>query len=104
MSNAMRFLEQLGQDARLRRASDTQLDGALQSTDLEPSVREAILARDAARLQPLLGIDSNICCIVYMPDPDEEGEKKRKDGPDPAHPHRDPEPARSRRYATSRAA
>jgi hypothetical protein len=76
----MRILEQLGQHARLRRGSHAQLDGALQSTDLEPCVREAILARDGARLESLLGVDGQVCCLIFLPEPDEEGEKSTRTG------------------------
>ena len=77
MSNIIDFLERLGTDAKLRNASDAELEQALVHAQIDPEVRAAILAGDQKRLESLLGATTNVCCVVYAPmreDDDEEGE------------------------------
>jgi len=86
MSNVIDFLERLGKDAHLRRASDPELEQALIRAQIDPAVREAILLRDQRRLESLLGANANVCCVVYAPMQEEgdeaEDEKRRDDGED----------------------
>jgi hypothetical protein len=81
MTDAIDFLEQLGQNARLRHASATDLERMLAASGFEPSLRSALLADDAVRLGELLGAQPNICCLVEKPDQedDEEEEEEEED-------------------------
>lgn len=82
MSNVIDFLERLGTDAHLRNASDVELEQALVNAQIDPTVREAILAGDQKRLERLLGATTNVCCVVYAPmreDDDEESEEQQPD-------------------------
>lgn len=88
MSNVIDFLERLGTDAKLRNASDAELEQALVNAQIDPEVRAAILMRDQQRLESLLGASSNVCCMIFTPareddDESEEGEEK-KDEDEPA--------------------
>jgi hypothetical protein len=85
MSNVIDFLEHLGKDARLRHASDLDLEQALIRAQIDPAVREAILLRDQRRLESLLGTNANVCCLVYSPmreDDDEDEQRKQQDDGD----------------------
>ena len=81
MTDAIDFLEQLGQNARLRHAPATELERVLAASGFEPSLRSALLADDAVRLGELLGAQPNICCLVEKPDQedDEEEEEEEED-------------------------
>jgi hypothetical protein len=71
MSNFMEFLEQMGQDAQLRYATNDELEQALTRAQIEPAVRTAVLAGDRRQLEVLLGATGNTFCGVYVPDDDE---------------------------------
>jgi len=55
MSNVIDFLEMMGKSAQLRNASRAQVANALEGTQIDASMRSAILANDATQLQALLG-------------------------------------------------
>ena len=86
MSNVFDFLERLGRDAQLNRASDAELEQVMARADIDPAVREAILLRDQQRLEQLLGADANVCCMIIAPareqDEDEDEDEPRKDEDD----------------------
>lgn len=77
MSSVIDFLERMGQDARLRRASPGEVELALDGEHLEPRAREAILSGDQSALGELLGRDT-LCCML-IPAEEEDGEKERED-------------------------
>jgi hypothetical protein len=72
MSNFMEFLEQMGQDAQLRYATNDELEQALTRAQIEPAVRAAVLAGDRRRLEVLLGATANTFCGVVVPEGDED--------------------------------
>jgi hypothetical protein len=82
MSNVIDFLERLGQDATLRRASNAELEQALIGAQIDPAIREAILLRDQRRLESLLGANPNVCCMIIAPAREEDDEEERKDRQD----------------------
>ena len=74
MSKIIEFLEQLGQDATLRYATDAELEAALLQAGLSASDRTAILGKDQRLLEALLDAKANICCMVANPkEPDPDG-------------------------------
>ena len=81
MTDAIDFLEQLGQNARLRHAPATELERVLAASGFEPSLRSALLADDAVRLGELLGAQPSIYCLMEKPDQedDEEEEEEEED-------------------------
>jgi hypothetical protein len=85
MSNVIDFLERLGNDAQLNRASDALLEQALNEAQIDPAVREAILLRDQRQLETLLGADSNVCCMIIAPArEDDASEEQRTPQDEPA--------------------
>lgn len=82
MTDAIDFLEQLGRNARLRRAPAAELERALAATGIEPALRCALLANDELRLGALLGARPNICCLIVKPDPAKPGDEEEEDEPE----------------------
>jgi hypothetical protein len=83
MSNFMDFLEQMGQDAQLRYATNDELEQALTRAQIEPTARAAVLAGDRRRLEVLLGATANTFCGVIVPEGEEEagqGTMMNRDG------------------------
>ena len=81
MSNIVDFLEMFGCDARLRHMSDQELNEALALAGIDPQVRTAVVGRDQAALEALLGAATNVCCLINKPD-DEEDEEEEEDEED----------------------
>lgn len=84
MTNVIDFLENLGQDARLRYATSEELEQALSGMQIDPAVRAALLGEDQRQLEALLGAATNVCCMVHAPDDDddEDEEDDEDDGDD----------------------
>jgi len=87
VSNVIDFLERLGQDAQLRRATGDEIEAALRNAGIEPGLRQAILGDDRGALEALLGADGNVCCVVFKEDEEEEEkegdeEEEEKEGED----------------------
>lgn len=78
MVDAVDFLEQLGRNARLRRAPAAELEQALAAALIDPELRSALLSDDALRLGELLGAQPNICCLVEKPDQEEDEEEEEE--------------------------
>jgi len=78
MSNVIDFLEMIGQDARLRHASQDEMKFALANMQMDSDLQAAILAKDQQQLEALIGA-SNVCCVVFpgMNDEDEYLREKR---------------------------
>jgi hypothetical protein len=74
MSNVIGFLEQMGQDAHLRHAAGHEVEAALIRAGIELEARAAILDNDSQRLASLVGANSNVCCMVNVPE--EEGDEE----------------------------
>ena len=71
MTDVIDFLERIGQDAHLRHGSQDELEHALSSTQLAPEVRSAILVKDQAQLESLLG-QVPLCGMFFPSKEDEE--------------------------------
>ena len=81
MSSITDFLERMGQDARLRHASRSEVELALAGTNIDPALRTALLDQDEAWLELLLA-PANICCMINPGEDDEEEEKEGGDEDD----------------------
>lgn len=82
MSDAIEVLEQLGQDASLRDASNEALEAVLKRNGVDAISASAVLSRDQAQLERVLGASANVCCVIMPSDDDEESEKQPDDTPD----------------------
>jgi hypothetical protein len=77
--NVIDFLERFGEDAGLRYATGDVVAEALQQAGIDPAVRLAIVSKDQAALERLLGADTNVCCMINKPDDEEEEEEDDED-------------------------
>ena len=71
MSNVIDFLERMGQDAQLSHASSSEMELALKDAQIDPELRAAILAKDQARIEVLLG-QGHLCCFLLPGKEDED--------------------------------
>ncbi|MBL8300939.1 MAG: hypothetical protein JNN30_21565 [Rhodanobacteraceae bacterium] len=78
MSKVIDFLERVGRDSRLIRASAVELSNAVQREQLTPELSDALIARDQQRLEQLLGARANVICGM-APAEDDAPEKKQDD-------------------------
>lgn len=76
MSNVIAFLESLGKDAALAGQSPQAYAAAVEALGLDDAPRQALLARDAAGLNDLLGGRMKMMCLLFPAD----GEKNNEDG------------------------
>lgn len=76
MPNSIEFIEALGKDAELRHADSKTIERALSAMPIDVALRDAILAADQARLEKLLGAQTNVCCMIHSPDDDEDDEEE----------------------------
>ena len=76
MSEVIEFLERLGCDARLRHASNDEVEQALTQAGIEDPVRATILWGDRPALESLLGARANVFCGVLAPEEEREDEKE----------------------------
>lgn len=81
MSDVIDFLERMGQDAQLRHASRDDVELAMADVQIEPALREAILAKNSAQLKAVLGEDPPP--IQTAEEPKEEEEEAEEEAPLP---------------------
>ena len=74
MSNVIDLLEKMGQDPQMRGASSDDVAQVLDSAQIDPRVKAAILAKDQRLLEVLLG-SSNVFCGLLPGKQDEEEEE-----------------------------
>jgi hypothetical protein len=89
MSDAVDFLEYMGQDARLRDASQADIEHAVAEAGLDPALQQAIVTRDKRRLEALLG--AHHVCSVMIPGKEDDSEEERKDDEDDRQQNPSPE-------------
>ena len=75
ISNAIGFLEMMGQDASLRHASSGQLESALVAAQVDEKVRQAVTGNDPL-LGSLVGAPAIVCCGLLPSREDEDGEEE----------------------------
>jgi hypothetical protein len=79
MSNVIAFLESLGKDVAFSAPAPEAYADAVQALDLDDAARQALLARDAAGLNDLLGGRMKMMCLLFPADSD----KNHQDGEEP---------------------
>lgn len=77
MVNVLEFLERVGRDSRLRHASSAELTAAM-TPEIDPELKTALLTRDTAALERLLGARTNVVCGM-APAEDDAPEKDKDD-------------------------
>lgn len=71
MSNAIQFLEAMGTDASRGRLSAAEYADAVAQLDADESQRRALMERDHAELNALLGGRGKVMCMVSTPNDDD---------------------------------
>ncbi len=93
MSNAIRFLETLGRDPALSRASPEHIESMIAALDITPAQRDALMAGDASVLSQLAGGRDRMKSLIWEPgreqspegdEPDSENEEAPDDEDDQA--------------------
>lgn len=74
MSKLIEFLEQLGQDSQLRRASEAELQVAMERAGLDLALRVPLLTADRRELETMAGAPANVCCVVQAAEDGDESE------------------------------
>lgn len=85
MSNVIRLLERLGQDANAVNSTRKSLDQAAEASGVPLAVLEALKNGNQETLIALLGARTNICCMILpskQDDDDSEQQDDDKDDPD----------------------
>lgn len=67
MSNIIRFLETLGQNAELRHAAKPSLYSAMNAQQIEADAQWAVLRGDHARLTAVMQARRDMVCLVMAP-------------------------------------
>ena len=82
MSNVIQFLESMGRDASLRRMSADEFSMAVAELNVDQAQRDALLHRDHAALNVLLGGRATQMMMALFPveEPQRQGEEKDDDG------------------------
>lgn len=79
MSNVIQFLESVGQNADLCRASGEEFDLALSNAGVTPEIQSAIRARDLGKLEALMG--QTPLCAAFFPAEEEEENGDEEESP-----------------------
>ena len=87
MSNVIAFLESLGNDAAKSKLTDEAYVAAVDALGLDDAPRQALLDRNAAGLNDLLGGRSKMICALFPAD-----QEPQKEGEDDQEPQEDQEP------------
>lgn len=72
MSKLIEFLEQLGQDSQLCRASGEELLLAMNRAGLASAARAAVVASDRRAIEQQTGAGTNVCCVIYSSEENDE--------------------------------
>jgi len=76
MSNVIHFLEALGRDAA---ATPQAYANAVQALDVDPEIRDALLRKDRAALDRLLGARNNVMIVLVPAEDDEPAQQPNDD-------------------------
>jgi hypothetical protein len=77
MPDIVDFLERVGQDALLNRASRSELELVLAGVKMDQQVREALIAGDRQRLEALFDVAP--LCAMLIPGEEQEEEQEDED-------------------------
>ena len=65
MSNVIEFLERMGRDAELRYGGAQALSAAIDSAQLTPEMRAALLSLEPEQVATAVGTKDKLHCLVY---------------------------------------
>ena len=85
MSNVIAFLESLGNNAAQSQLAGDEYVAAVDALGLDDAPRQALLARDAAGLNDLLGGRSKMICALFPADQEpQKDDEQEEEGDEPA--------------------
>ena len=80
MSDVIEFLERMGKDSQLRHAPAAALQRALSDARMSSQLQAAVMSGDQAGIAAVLGINTNVCCMVFVPiHQEEEGDESQRE-------------------------
>lgn len=84
MSNALRFLEDMGSNPALGRMTPSAYAAAVAKLDIDVASRQALLERDHDSLNDLLGGRSRMMCMIWQPEqePERREDEEEREAPD----------------------
>ena len=68
MSNMVQFLETLGSNPALTKLSAAEFESIVATLDVDDAQRQALLARDDAALNDMLGGRERMLCVIWPAD------------------------------------
>ncbi len=77
--DVIEFLERMGKDAELRYASEAVLERALTDAQMTFPVRAALMSKDRGEIEAVLAANTNVCCAIYAPVPEEDESHKSRE-------------------------
>lgn len=80
MLDVVDVLETIGENAKIKGASNAELELVLDRLNVDPAMVSAVLNGDQGRLEKVLGASSNVCC-VQRPSDDEESDEQPDEVP-----------------------
>jgi hypothetical protein len=82
MSNMVRFLETLGSNPALTKLSAAEFEAMVANLDVDDAQRQALVARDGAALNDMLGGRERMLCVIWPADePVRENDQPGDDEP-----------------------
>ncbi len=82
MSNMVQFLETLGSNPALTKLSAAEFEAMVANLDVDDAQRQALVARDGAALNDLLGGRERMLCVIWPADePARENDQPGDDEP-----------------------
>lgn len=93
MFDSITLLETIGADSSLMSANAAELRESLESVDLGPELRAALLEGDVQTLRELLRAPDIVCCLIDpSKEEDDEEEEEEEDDEDETPPAQKPAP------------
>lgn len=82
MSNMVQFLETLGSNPALTKLSAAEFEAMVANLDVDDAQRQALVARDGAALNDMLGGRERMLCVIWPADePARENDQPGDDEP-----------------------
>lgn len=85
MSDVIEFLEHVGCESSFHHGGLKDLAGAMAGSDIEESLKAALLAGDPSQVRIALGQHAMVAMIMPAEE-DDEGESEQEDAPEPESP------------------
>ncbi len=78
MRNVLDCLEEIGRDAHLRHAGRAELVDVLTRKRVDVFVQKVMMDGSARQLEVVLGAEANVCCLIHVPQADDDRAAQEK--------------------------